>query len=102
MKLILGLVLTLTSAVSFASTGECIIEGYAQRSYSAQSVYRFLNQAELTTLSDCQAKLDRTVQALEQCMMIPAGRVSHVQMVFNGQEQVKSVEYVNANCSEQF
>lgn len=102
MKLILGLMLTLTSTFSFATTGECVIEGYAQKSYGSPSVYRFLNQVELTTLAGCQNRLQRTVEALEQCMMIPAGTISHVQMVFNGAKKVKTVEYVNANCREQF
>lgn len=100
MKLILGLLLAVSSTFSFAGSGECIIEGYAQKSFNAHGVYRFLNQVELTTLSGCQSKLQRAVQALEQCMMVPAGRVSHVQMVFNGTEKVKSIEYVNANCGE--
>lgn len=100
MKLILGVLLTLTSASSFAVTGECRIEGYAQK--TGNTIYRFLNQAEYTTLAGCQAKAEKTAQALEQCYMVPMGRVSHLQMTFNGAEQVKSVEYVNANCDQPF
>ncbi|MFA5584059.1 MAG: hypothetical protein WDA09_07580 [Bacteriovoracaceae bacterium] len=102
MKLILALSLMLTSTFSIAASGECLIEGYAQRTFSASSVYRFLNQVETTSLSGCQLKLERTVRALEQCLMVPAGRVSHVQMVFNGSEKVNSIEYVDANCGEQY
>lgn len=100
MKLILGVLLTLSTTLSFAVTGECVIQGYAQKSFSSHEIYRFLNQVELTSLSGCQSKLAKTVRALEECMMIPVGRISHVQMVFNGSEQVQSVEYVNANCGE--
>ncbi|HLW57073.1 MAG TPA: hypothetical protein VKY27_06785 [Bacteriovoracaceae bacterium] len=102
MKLILGLLLAFTSTFSFAVTGECVIEGYAQKSFTGYQVYRFLNQIEQTSLSGCELKLQRTVRALEQCLMVPAGRVSHVQMIFNGKEQIKSVEYVNANCGERY
>lgn len=102
MKLILALSLMLTSSFSFAVAGECVIEGYAQKTFNASSVYRFLNQVELTSLSGCQSKLEKTVRALEQCMMVPAGRVSFVQMVFNGSEKIKSVEYVDANCGEHY
>ena len=102
MKLLLGVLLTFTSTLSFAVTGECVIQGYAQKSYGGYEVYRFLNQVELTSLSGCQSKLSKTLQALEQCMMVPAGRISHVQMVFNGREQVQSVEYVDADCGERF
>lgn len=102
MKIILGLLLALTSTLSFAITGECVIEGYAQKSHTGYQVYRFLNQVEQTSLSGCELKLQRTVRALEQCLIVPVGRVSYVQMIFKGAEQVKSIEYADANCGERY
>lgn len=101
MKFILGALLALTSTFSVASTGTCIIEGYAQKSYGSAEVYRFMRQVEKTTLAGCELKLQRVSRALEQCLMIPAGEVSHVQMSFDGQTKVKNAVFVTANCPEQ-
>ena len=82
-------------------TGKCEIEGYAENNSSYQ-MYRFMNQTELSTLEGCQLKLQKITKSLEQCFMIPMGRVSHVQMTFTAAEEVKSINYINANCNQPY
>lgn len=98
MKFILGTLLALISVASVASTGNCKIEGFAQKNHGRVEIYRFLNQEEVTTLEKCEAKLQKAAKAVEQCLMVPAGEVSHIQMTFTGEQVVKNAISVSAYC----
>lgn len=94
--------MAMSSALSVASTGNCTIEGFAQKNFGGLEVYRFLRQVETTTLAGCELKLQRVASALEQCLMVPAGQISHVQMTFDGKTQVKNSVFVTTDCPEQY
>ena len=99
MKLILGTLLALTSTVSFASVGNCKIDGYAQKGHRSHEVYRFLKIEKEMTLEQCEAKLGQMARAVENCLMVPMSDVAHLQMTFSGAEIVKDSITVSVSCA---
>lgn len=99
MKFILGTLLALTSAVSVASTGNCKIDGYASKNHRSAEVYRFFKLEKAMTLEQCEAKLQQTARAVENCLIVPMSDVAHIQMTFAGEKIVKDSVSVSVFCA---